>query len=268
MDKIELLIHYLCNNSFDDDRDEIKIMLENELQKPFDQIDHTFIQECIVVLSEIEGIALPVESELLQTPPPLPKKPSLIRKKGFKVSLMVAIVTILTICATVFVSAKIFHFDIIHYFIEVFSDHITVDYGANIQQADKYLESITEIRKELEVNGISPVLLPDKSMMDYSIKKIEYQNTEISKTAHIFLEKNEDEIIIDIIQYISSDLLGPGSHEGRVIESKEVFTNGIYILVLDFGSRRSLSYTEKNTEYQLSTTIDMESAIRLAESIE
>ena len=45
MDKIELLIHYLCNNSFDDDRDEIKIMLENELQKPFDQIDHTFIQE-------------------------------------------------------------------------------------------------------------------------------------------------------------------------------------------------------------------------------
>jgi hypothetical protein len=91
----------------------------------------------------------------------------------------------------------------------------------------------------LEVNGISPVLLPDKSMMDYSIKKIEYQNTEISKTAHIFLEKNEDEIIIDIIQYISSDLLGPGSHEGRVIESKEVFTNGIYILVLDFGSRRS-----------------------------
>ena len=82
MDKIELLIHYLCNNSFDDDRDEIKIMLENELQKPFDQIDHTFIQECIVVLSEIEGIALPVERTYKTAS--FTTKPSLIRKKVSK----------------------------------------------------------------------------------------------------------------------------------------------------------------------------------------
>ena len=88
-----------------------------------------------------------------------------------------------------FCISKDFHFDIVIILLK-FSDHITVDYGANSQQADKYLESITEIRNWR--CGISPTLLPDKSMMDYSIK-IEYQNTEISKTAHIFLEKNEDE---------------------------------------------------------------------------
>ena len=268
MDKIEPLMHYLSDNGFDIDRDEVKTMLENEFQKSADQIDYKFIQECILTLSEIEGIALPVESELPQAPPPKPEGRFSSRRKGIKVSLMVAIISIIAIFSTVFVSAKVFHFDIVHYLIEIFSKYITVDYGANSQQADKYLEAVTDIRKELEKHGISPVMLPDKSLADYSIKKTEYQNTEISKTAHIFLEKDEDEIIIDIIQYISSDLLGSASHEGEVIDSKEVFANGIYVLVLDFGCRRSLSYTENRTEYQLSTTISMNSAIRLAELIE
>lgn len=154
-----------------------------------------------------------------------------------------------------------------HYVVELFSDHVSVDYDETSQQAGSYLPADTDLRKELESNGISPVLLPDEFLNGAQIQ-VEYQATDLSKSAKIYASKDSEVVDISIIQYLSKELFGEVEHQGEIVDSREVTVGDIAILVMDFGERRTIAFVDDNTQYIIETTLDMESAVQLAETIQ
>ena len=246
-------------------KQEIEKMLNDELEKPEAEVDCEIIDMCIELLAEIEHIPLPDDDIPVPPAPPIvhPAK----KKRRWKAALLVAAILVVFVSATLLVSAQVFHFDIVHYVVELFSDHVSVDYDETSQQAGSYLPADTDLRKELESSGISPVLLPDE-FLDGAQIQVEYQTTDLSKGAEIRASKDSELVDIVIVQYITKDLMGEWDHQGEIADSREVTVGDIAILVMDFGERRTIAFVDDNTQYIIETTLDMESAVQLAESIQ
>ena len=258
----EALIKCLTEEGLGLSKQEIEKMLYDELEKPEDEVDCEIVDMCIELLAEIDHIKLP-DTDVVPPAPPVPAR----KKKRWKAALLVAAIFVLMVSATIVVSAQVFHFDIVNYVVELFSDHVEVDYGETSQQADNYLPADTDLRKELEAHEISPVLLPDEFLKDAQIQA-EYHVTDLSREANIHAVKGSDSIDMTITQYITQDLIGEGEHQGKVVDSREITVGDIAILVLDFGDRRTISFVDNCTQYILETTLNMDKAIQLAESIQ
>jgi hypothetical protein len=261
----EALLQFLNEKSLGLSKQEIEKILHDELEKPESEIDCEIIDMCIELLAEIEHIPLPDDNIPVPPAPPIvhPAK----KKRRWKAVLLVAAIFVVFVSATLFVSAQVFHFDIVHYVVELFSDHVSVDYDETSQQAGSYLPADTDLRKELESNGISPVLLPDEFLNGAQIQ-VEYQATDLSKSAKIYASKDSEVVDISIIQYLSKELFGEVEHQGEIVDSREVTVGDIAILVMDFGERRTIAFVDDNTQYIIETTLDMESAVQLAETIQ
>lgn len=245
-------------------KQEIEKILDTELEKPEDELDCEVVEMCIELLAEIDHIKLPDDTEIPPAPPIIrPVK----KKKRWKTVVLIAAIVAVSISATLFVSAQVFHVDLVNFVVELFSDHVSVDYGENSQQVESYLPADTDLRKELEANGISHALLPDKFLEDAQIQ-VEYQATELSKTADIYAAKDSNSIDMTITQYISNDLIGEWDHQGQFVDSREVMNGDIAILVLDFGDRRTIAFVDGSTQYFINATLNMEEAVQLAESIQ
>lgn len=267
MDIRGALLQCLTEHDLGLSKQEIERILNAELLKSEEDMDCEIVDMCIELLARIDNVPLPDEDAEV---PPAPTQPVSIRsgkRKSWKVALLVAAIFVFTVSATLFVSAQVFNFNIIHYVVEFFSDHTTVDYGANNQQAESYLPANTDIRRELGNNGISPVLLPDAYLQDAQVT-IDYQYTDISKAAGIKVKNGSITIDISIIKYTSKDFIGEGDHQGEIKGTRELTVNDLAILVMDFGNRRSITFTDDSTQYIIETSMDMESTINLAESIQ
>ena len=264
MDIKNALLQCLAEAHLGLSKQEIEKILENELAKPEDEIDSEIIDMCIELLAEIDHIKLPDDTDIPPSPPIVhPVK----TKKRWKAVLLVSAILVVSISATLFVSAQVFHFDIVHYVMELFTDHVSVDYGETSQEAERYLPADTDLRKELADNGISSVLLPDEFLNGAQIK-VEYQTTDLSKTADIYAVKDSESIDMTIIHYITNDLIGEIEHRGDIVDSREVIVDGIAILVMDFGERQTIAFVDGNTQYLIDTTSNMDKAVQLAESIQ
>ena len=259
----EALIKCLTEKSLGLSKLDIEKILHDELEKPENEIDCEIIDMCIELLAEIDHVELPNDTVA-------PPAPSLVdplhKKKRWKTVLLVAAILIVSISATLLVSAQVFHFDIVHYVVEFFSDHVSVHYGETSQQAGNYLSADTDLRKELESNGVSPILLPDE-FLDGAQIQVEYQMTDLSKVADIYAKNNSDSIDMTITQYITKDLIGEGDHQGEIVDGREVTVGDIAILVMDFTDRRTIAFVDGSTQYIINTTLNMDEAVQLAESI-
>ena len=154
----EALLQCLTEKALGLTKPEVEKILHDELEKPESEVDCDVIDMCIELLAEIDNVKLPEDTGI---PPELKIIPPVRKKRHWKAVLLVAAIFVFTVSATLLVSAQVFHFDIVHYVVELFSDHVSVDYGGTSQQAESYLPADTDLRKELEASGISPVLLPD-----------------------------------------------------------------------------------------------------------
>lgn len=260
----EALIQCLTEKSLGLSKTEIEKILHNELEKPENEVDCEIIDMCIELLAEIDHVKLPDDLDVPPAPPVmLPAR----KKKRWKVVVLVAAILAFSISATLVVSAQVFHVDLVHFVVELFSDHVSVDYGENSLPAESYLPANTDLRKELEVNGISHALLPDE-FLDGAQIQLEYQTTDLSKMAYIYASKDSASIDMTISQYITKDLIGEVEHQGEFLDSREVMNGNIAILVLNFEDRRTIAFVDGNTQYFINTTLNMEEAIQLAESIQ
>ena len=260
----EALIQCLTEKSLGLSKPEIEKILHDELEKPENEVDCEIIDMCIELLAEIDHVKLPDD---LDVPPPPPVMLPARKKKRWKTVVLVAAILAFSVSATLFVSAQVFHFDIVHYVVELFSDHVSVDYGETSQQAESYLPADTDIRNELEVNGISPVLLPDEFLKGAQIQ-VEYQTTDIFKIANINATKGSDSLNLTITQYITPDLIGEWDHQGEIADSREIMVGDLAVLVMDFTDRRTIAFVDGSTQYIIETTLDMDKAVQLAESIQ
>ncbi len=260
----EALLQCLTEKALGLTKPEVEKILHDELEKPESEVDCDVIDMCIELLAEIDNVKLPEDTGI---PPELKIIPPVRKKRHWKAVLLVAAIFVFTVSATLLVSAQVFHFDIVHYVVELFSDHVSVDYGGTSQQAESYLPADTDLRKELEASGISPVLLPDKFLEGAQIQ-VNYQATDISKAVNIHAVKDTYNIDLMITQYISKDFIGEGEHQGEVTDSREIIVGDIAILVMDFGDRRTIAFVDDSTQYFLNTSLNMEEAVQLAESIQ
>lgn len=245
-------------------KQEIEKILESELEKPEEELDCEVVDMCIELLAEIDHVKLPDETDI---PPAPPIVRPIRKKKRWKTVMLIAAIVVVSISATLIVSAQVFQIDLVHYVVSLFSDHVSVDYGDTDQQTESYLPADTDLRKELEANGISPVLLPDEFLKDAQIQ-VEYQVTELSKMADIYAAKDSASIDMTITQYINKDLIGEAEHQGEFVDSREVMNGDIAILVMDFEERRTIAFVDGSTQYFINTTLNMEEAVQLAESIQ
>lgn len=235
----EALLQFLNEKSLGLSKQEIEKILHDELEKPESEIDCEIIDMCIELLAEIEHIPLPDDNIPVPPAPPIvhPAK----KKRRWKAVLLVAAIFVVFVSATLFVSAQVFHFDIVHYVVELFSDHVSVDYDETSQQAGSYLPADTDLRKELESNGISPSPFTGR-VFEWRANQVEYQATDLSKSAKIYASKDSEVVDISIIQYLSKELFGEVEHQGEIVDSREVTVGDIAILVMDFGERRTIAF--------------------------
>lgn len=122
----EALLQCLTEKALGLTKPEVEKILHDELEKPESEVDCDVIDMCIELLAEIDNVKLPEDTGI---PPELKIIPPVRKKRHWKAVLLVAAIFVFTVSATLLVSAQVFHFDIVHYVVELFSDHVSVDYG-------------------------------------------------------------------------------------------------------------------------------------------
>lgn len=191
-------------------------------------------------------------------------------KVSFKKILLVTVISILLFAVATTVSAYVFDFNIKEELVEFFDDHIRLHLDKADSTADSYSLLGTDLAKELEENGISPVTLPAALLTEeWKInEEIVYQLSEVVSTAVIVFLKNNNQVTLNLVSYAEEKYVADinVAHPDKV-EHLEI--NGITVLLCNANSSNPvLVYKDKFTTYNFNfKNCDYETALEIAKTI-
>lgn len=235
--------------------EEIKALIQKEVDKGPDKLDTDYIDLCFELLA-VKGNA---------------KGKRVKFKKPAKV-LLVAAALMVVFISTVTASAQ-FNFDIPQSIAKLIDNNAEIDY--NLENADTtsdgYALLDTDLAKQLADYGITPVTFPEEMIKENSkITKIKLDmNEDVLKIVDIDFEyngqKGDLEIQQDVEKFESTGVSGYYNLKG----GKMIKANGMDILVFEHNDNSSsITYKDGLTTYRISlTNSTMENAIKFAKSI-
>lgn len=163
--------------------------------------------------------------------------------------------------------------------IQYLDGNVVYDIGlnnCNLETAIEIAETLdysNDILKELNSKGFDDVILPAELLNDEYEKSItQYKENKGFKTVEIDFKNKENKIhgFIAIIMHTtenSQNAIGQGgvANEDSV---KQLFINGMDVLVFSNGNDSFIDYVDVNTEYEIVIdNCDFETAIRIAETL-
>ena len=233
--------------------EEIKALIQKEVNKGPDKLDTDYIDLCFELLA-IKGNA---------------KGKRVKFKKPAKV-LLVAAALMVVFISTVTASAQ-FNFDIPQNIAKLIDNNAEIDY--NLENADTTADGYallnTDLAKQLADYGITPVTFPEEMIKENSkITKIEsISSDDISNIVSVYFYYNGQRGWLDIEQ-MSKELESTGVDTVLDIKSgRMINVNGMDVLVFEQENSCSIKYKDNFTTYDIHLDCNLETAIKFAKSI-
>ena len=234
--------------------EEIKSLIQKEVDKGPDEIDTDYIDLCFELLSIKNNST---------------NKRKIKLTKSAKVLLAAAVLMVVFI-STITVSAQL-NLNIPQKMAQLINGNAEIDY--NLENADTtadgYVLLDTELAKQIADYGITPVTFPEKMIKENSkITKIKLDmNEDVLKIVDIDFEYNGQKGSL-YIQQISENTGSTGVNTVLDIKSgRMINVNGMDVLVFEQENSCSIRYKDNFTTYDIHLDCNLETAIKFAESI-
>lgn len=240
---------------------EIEEMMDEELSKDPDEMDTDFIDICADVINRAHA----EEDKRIEQEEKLKAKKIKARRV-----LLIAAILILVLSLSLSASAKFFNIDASEKVVRFINNHFDVNLGnAN---ADDYTDNGLELIKNLQENGFENVILPAALINEDYSTKITIRRLENIDKATVLFKSNSTNIsgTINITKHISNHdnfAIGRRSVIDSYNQVKQIFVNGIDVLVFSDETTSYIYYIDKNIEYDISINCDFDSAVEIAETI-
>lgn len=234
--------------------EEIKALIQKEVDKGTDKLDTDYIDLCFELLS--------IKSNSTNA-----KKDKFT--KSAKVLLIAATLMVVFI-STITVSAQ-FNLNIPEKIVQLINGNAEIDY--NLENADTTADGYalldTDLAKQIADYGITPVTFPEEMIKENSkITKIKLDmNEDVLKIVDIDFEYNGQKGSL-YIQQISENTGSTGVNTVLDIKSgRMINVNGMDVLVFEQENSCSIRYKDNFTTYDIHLDCNLETAIKFAESI-
>ena len=234
--------------------EEIKALIQKEVDKGPDKLDTDYIDLCFELLS--------IKSNSTNA-----KKVKFT--KSAKVLLIAATLMVVFI-STITVSAQ-FNLNIPEKIVQLINGNAEIDY--NLENADTTADGYalldTDLAKQIADYGITPVTFPEEMIKENSkITKIKLDmNEDVLKIVDIDFEYNGQKGSL-YIQQISENTGSTGVNTVLDIKSgRMINVNGMDVLVFEQENSCSIRYKDNFTTYDIHLDCNLETAIKFAESI-
>lgn len=234
--------------------EEIKALIQKEVDKGPDKLDTDYIDLCFELLS--------IKSNSTNA-----KKVKFT--KSAKVLLIAATLMVVFI-STITVSAQ-FNLNIPEKIVQLINGNAEIDY--NLENADTTADGYalldTDLAKQIADYEITPVTFPEEMIKENSkITKIKLDmNEDVLKIVDIDFEYNGQKGSL-YIQQISENTGSTGVNTVLDIKSgRMINVNGMDVLVFEQENSCSIRYKDNFTIYDIHLDCNLETAIKFAESI-
>ncbi len=242
--------------------EQIKEMIKKESAKDYEDINTEFIDLCFDVLSmkQNEDLFVIVNAN---------KKAKRIIVR--KVLVFVAIFVTLVV-TTVTVSASVFHFNIPKEISSWIEGKAKTDMNLELADttADSYGLKNTDLVKELNTYGLSPVTIPEELIKEntkiISIDNITTEKT-ISTDVKIEFNYNNSYGNLGVSQYADDYEWTGELVSENVLSGEMIKVNGMDVLIFEREDSCSIYYKDNFTVYYIYLETDINSARLLAQSI-
>lgn len=234
--------------------EEIKALIQKEVDKEPDEIDTDYIDLCFELLSIKNS----------------KQKASKVKfTKPTKVLLAAAVLMVVFI-STITVSAQ-FNLNIPQKIAQLINGNAEIDY--DLENADTtangYALLESDLAKQLTDYGITPVTFPEEMIKE---------NCTITQIESMFSDSISNSVDIDFdykgqqgwltIEQMSKELETAGVSTVMDIKSGQMINvNGMDVLIFEQENNCKIKYKDKLTTYDISLDCDLETAIQFAESI-
>lgn len=233
--------------------EEIKALIQKEVDKGPDELDTDYIDLCFELLA-VKGNA---------------KSKRVKFKKPAKLIIIAAALTVIFI-STVTASAQ-FNFDIPQNIAKLIDNNAEIDYDLENADttADGYALLDSDLAKQLADYGITPVTFPEE-MTKENCKVIQIEDVSVDKTWKIisvdfYYNKQKGWLRVE---QMSEEFETAGVSTVMDIKSGQMTNiNGMDILLFEQEGSYKIKYKDNNTTYDISLDCDSETAIKFAESI-
>ena len=234
--------------------EEIKALIQKEVDKGPDELDTDYIDLCFDLLSIKNNST---------------NKRKIKLTKSAK-ALLAASVLMVVFISTITVSAQ-FNLNIPEKIVQLINGNAEIDY--NLENADTTADGYalldTDLAKQLADYGIMPVTFPEEIIKkNCKITKIEMvMNEDVLKIVDIGFEYSGQNGSL-YIQQISENTKSTGVSTVMDVESGQMINvNGMDVLVFEQENSCSIRYKDDFTTYDIHLDCNLEIAFKFAESI-
>ncbi len=234
--------------------EEIKALIQKEVDKGADALDTDYIDLCFELLSIKNNDT---------------NKRKIKFTKAAKVLLTAAVLMVIFI-STITVSAQ-FNLNIPQKIAQLINGNAEIDY--NLENADTTADGYalldTNLAKQLADYGITPVTFPEEMIKENcKITKIEsISSDDFSKIISIDFDYNNQHGCLTIEQ-MSKELESTGVSTVMDVKSGQMINiNGMDVLLFEQERNCKIKYKDNLTSYDIYLECDFQYAIRLAKSI-
>ena len=245
----------IFSNTSNLSKEEIKTLIDKELSKNPKDVDTDYIDLCFELMSICEK----TENNIVSIKPRYIKKP-----------IMVAAV-IMVLCFSL-ISVSAIYFSIPEKIAQLINGNAELQYPMENADttADGYALIETDLAKDLESFGITPVTFPE-ALVDKNCEITKIENTTINETislnADIYFSYNDFEGDITITQLKPYDAM-TGTGSVNDIKAGEIINiNGLDVLVFKQNGQSTIIYIDGLTHYDIDLDCDFETAKEFAQTI-
>ncbi len=241
---------------------DLERIIDEELEKPDDEMDTYLIEACIDSINEIK---LRKEKDIAEAPKKNEKHINNHRvfTKAITIFASVFIVLFLSISAYAAVNQTTIPGAII----EIYQKYIVVHFEKNDDVAQNYELLETELAERLKDNGIYPILLPEALFdKEAQIIKIDYDITSAVSSANIDFVYGDEKGILEIHSYESLEFFVESEYpNAENVTTVEV--SGIKVYVFEQNKKSTIIFKDGLTEYSIVSSMGIEQAIEFAKTI-
>lgn len=245
----------IFSNTSNLSKEEIKTLIDKELTKNPEVVDTDYIDLCFELMSICEKS----ENNVVSIKPRFIKKP-----------IMVAAV-IMVLCIS-FISVSAINFNIPEKIAQLINGNAELQYPMENADttADGYALLETDLAKELESFGITPVTFPE-ALVEENCKITKIENTTIDETisldADIYFSYNDFEGCLIISQSKPIDESIGISTVMDIKSGDMIKVNGMDVLVFEQTENCTIVYKDGLTEYDVTLYSDFETTMEFAKTI-
>lgn len=220
--------NFLEDRSWDYDKKIIEQMMEEELKKAPEEINMEFVDTCMNYLTGYSDNIHSEKNKVIDD-----KKQAHMRIK-FSRLLMVAIIVILSASLAITVYANVNDVKILDMFVNLFSDHVTIDYSkkdsSELNDNISYVSS--KLYKDLQDSGIENIALPIDL---YSAKydKLNSYNDFTEYNVYFTAELDNKKFLIDIETFTDKKWIQNPDIQGQFTAKKKIDINGIDVYLFE-----------------------------------